>query len=604
MVATGFVRVIANLEYGDHLCCFYDTSEEHRAVLTPFLRRGLEQGDRVLGILAQENREILRAYLLAEGLQVEAYLTSGQLDFLSAADTCTEEGHFNPDRLIALFERQTERAMAEGYTALRIYGEMGWILRGLTASRRLVEFKDKLHHFLQDRRCLALFQYDRRQFDPTVLLDVLRTHPVTIVGTLVHENLYSIPPAEFLAGDMAEESSIAALALENTRLYAQAKRRMQELEALYRADQEIHRCWHVDQVLQSLVDVAVDIFQADKSSLMVWDPQEESLVLRAARGFRSETMAQIPFGWGEGIANRVVASGEPILVENACNDDRLATKITEAEGIRSFMHLPIKIGDSIFGVFNVNYTQAHAFSKHDQRLFMSLAQRAATAIENAHLCDQAEELVSLRERQRIAEALHDTVAQVLFSIGLEARWCMEHLALEEETQKRLRAIRRLAAQGSEELRSTIFALHSPHLAGSDGLTDLLNKQVAEFQAQTGIAATFIAPAQIPSLPREVREAIYRIVRESLSNVHKHAQASAVVVSLHCDQDELTVTVQDDGGGLSDPEALKRGERTLHFGVATMRQAAEQAQGSLLIANNEDRGVGVKAHFPLGGGPTP
>lgn len=210
------------------------------------------------------------------------------------------------------------------------------------------------------------------------------------------------------------------------------------------------------------------------------------------------------------------------------------------------------------------------------------------------------ELARLRERERIAQALHDTLAQMLFTIGLEAEWCVTHLTLDGEARQRLQTIRRLAARSSDELRSAIFALRSHYLPGGEGLAELLQEQIHEFEAQSGIAATLILSSPSPHLPPLVSEAVYRIVRESLSNVRKHARASAVMVSLYCDPDSVTVTVQDNGVGLAEPVDLEANDHDLHFGVATMHSLTAQAQGDFFIANNDDQGVMVKARFPLPG----
>ena len=178
---------------------------------------------------------------------------------------------------------------------------------------------------------------------------------------------------------------------------------------------------------------------------------------------------------------------------------------------------------------------------------------------------------------------------MLFTIGLEAEWCANHLSLDGKARQKLQTIRRLAARSSDELRSAIFALRSRYLARDDSLVALL---------QSSIAATLIVPSQFPGLPPLVGEAVYRIVRESLSNVRKHACASAVMVSLHCAQDSVTVTVQDNGVGLVEPLNLDVTDSDLHFGVTTMRQFTAQAQGDFFIANNDDQGVMVKARFPI------
>lgn len=396
----------------------------------------------------------------------------------------------------------------------------------------------------------------------------------------------------------------AAVAIENALLYAQAERQRAQLEALYRADEQMYRSLHLDQILHTLVDVAVTILQADKSSLMLWDPASARLVVRAAHGFRPETMAQMVFAEGEGSAGQVIATGEAVIVEDTHTHTGIARHITRAEGIRAFMHVPIQTSGQIAGVFNVDYTQPRRFGEDDRRLFQALAQRAATAIENARLHSQSEELARLRERQRIAQDLHDTVVQMLFTIGLEADWCLRSSLADQETLNRIHRIQRLASRSNYELRNAIYALRSSYLATSDSLVELLQDQVLSFQDQSGIAATLIVDPQLPSLPPKIAEAVQRIASEGLANVRKHAQASAVVVSLHGSAETSTITIQDNGVGLADPELLQDGEPDLHFGIAAMRRVTEKNGGVFRITNHEDQGVLVQAHFPLTGGSHP
>ncbi|MFC2037797.1 GAF domain-containing protein, partial [Chloroflexota bacterium] len=181
------------------------------------------------------------------------------------------------------------------------------------------------------------------------------------------------------------------IAVENSRLFGQAEQRLQELEALYRADEEMHRHLDPDQVLQALVDVAVDLLKADKSTVFVWDPDQRQLVMRVARGFNPKSVRTLRFARGDGIGWKVAASGEPVFVSDTATDPRLPGEREEVmqtvltERIRSFMHLPIRISGEVFGVFNVSFGQTYAFGKGEQRLFAALAQRAALAIDNAQL---------------------------------------------------------------------------------------------------------------------------------------------------------------------------------------------------------------------------
>jgi PAS domain S-box-containing protein len=204
MKQTDSLRAIVELGPGDHLCCIYQTEAEHRAVLTPFLRQGLERGEKVLYIVDDRTAEEILDYLRDDGLDVEPYLDRGQLAILTRHDAYVRGGSFDPDAMIALLEDETEQALAEGYTALRVTGEMSWALRGLPGSERLIEYEAKLNQFFVDRQCLAVCQYDRRRFESEVLLDVLRTHPIAVIGTQIYENFYYVPPEELLGQTSTE----------------------------------------------------------------------------------------------------------------------------------------------------------------------------------------------------------------------------------------------------------------------------------------------------------------------------------------------------------------------------------------------------------------
>ena len=103
---------------------------------------------------------------------------------------------------------------------------------------------------------------------------------------------------------------------------------------------------------------------------------------------------------GEGITGTVAQTGEAIAVENVELDPRVARRITDREQIRSSLHVPIMVGDDVFGVFGVNYCRPRQFDGDELRLLTALAQRAALAINNARLYEQTE------RRSREIEALY------------------------------------------------------------------------------------------------------------------------------------------------------------------------------------------------------
>jgi GAF domain-containing protein/HAMP domain-containing protein len=225
---------------------------------------------------------------------------------------------------------------------------------------------------------------------------------------------------EFSEQDVQLLTSIGhqiGIAVENAQLFAQVEQRMQELEALFSAGAGLHRNLRLDEVLQALVDIAVDILQADKSSVLVWDEERERLVMRVARGFAPRVLHQLNFARGAGITGHVFVTGEPVIVEDLVSDPRCkgepaqVLRVLGTQGIRSLMHLPIQVDGEIFGIFNVNWTEPHAFGSHEQRIFLALAQRAALAIENARLLDaerrQRQEATLLAEMAKLISGTLD-----------------------------------------------------------------------------------------------------------------------------------------------------------------------------------------------------
>ncbi|CAG0942159.1 hypothetical protein ANRL1_00826, partial [Anaerolineae bacterium] len=212
----------------------------------------------------------------------------------------------------------------------------------------------------------------------------------------------------------------------------QLEQQQQELQTLYQADEELHHHLHLDDVLQTLVNIAVDNLKADKSALFCWNDEHDRLVMRVARGFSAESIAKISFAPGESITGHVMTIGEPLIVEVVVENLRRNNERPEivhavlAEEIHSLMHLPIKLDDQVFGVFNVSYTKPHTFSEKEQRLFSALAQRAALAIESARYLDS---------EQRRAEQFR-LIAEIgrRISILLDANQVMEQVArLVQET---------------------------------------------------------------------------------------------------------------------------------------------------------------------------
>lgn len=393
--------------------------------------------------------------------------------------------------------------------------------------------------------------------------------------------------------------------IEHAMLYADAARLAAEAQAVLTVQQAIVRHLDRDVILRKVAEEVLRLTSSRRA--LVFLCQERQLHLASAAG---EPTPWLPVGWQTPIdgslLGKVLEAGKPMSFDSMEKLVQSGATGLPGLGSRSLLIFPLRSEHRGLGAIVAADKRVGTFGPNDERMVAMLASSAIISLENARAHSQARRLARMKERQRIAHSLHDTLAQMLFGIGLSTKKALEDLEEEiagdplssESTRHSLQTVSRLSARCSEELRSAIFALRKPVVCGGHSLIDLLREQVQEFRSESGVVATFVAPASMVELPHPVSEAIYRIVRESLFNVHKHAQATLVEVRLQCAPDAIVVTIRDDGIGLDESRRHPATEQNLHFGIETMRQLADQVKGEFAIASNAERGVTVEARLPI------
>lgn len=196
------LRCIPDLYFGDHACSVFDSLEEQKIVTTAFVREGLARGEKLLCGTDTQPVDAFLNQLRVTGIDASAYLTTGQLCVVDSEGTYVRNGVFNAGDMINTLERATAGALREGYTGLRVTGETSWALQSLDMIAQLIEYEHKMGAFFLKNRCLALCQYDRRQFGSEILSRVLACHDFVIVASTVH-SLDSASPGMFLHASAA-----------------------------------------------------------------------------------------------------------------------------------------------------------------------------------------------------------------------------------------------------------------------------------------------------------------------------------------------------------------------------------------------------------------
>ena len=350
-------------------------------------------------------------------------------------------------------------------------------------------------------------------------------------------------------------------------------------------------------LLQEIVDAASELIGAEFGGILVLD-EEDPARYEVLRAHGWPTPCGLAQPQGRGILGLLHKEGRPLRLAQV---DQHPDSVGVPDGhppIGPFLGVPLRFRDRVLGGLFLGQRLGHPlFTAEDEALLTGLADLAAVAIENAHLYARSEEMARLRERERLAQDLHDTVAQLFYSIGLEAKRGLEASAGGGEPPPHLEVVHRLAARGSAEVRSAIFTL-----AGStdrEPLPYVLQTLVQEFESATGIETCLVLPPQLALPCVELRSAVVRVVREALANVRKHAQATMVLVSLSCGDGTLTITVQDNGVGIAPSRfpALMQGDG-YHAGIFTVCTMLERAGGGLALMNGEEGGLVLKAQLPL------
>ena len=235
-VRTQLLEALERLQPHDHLCLIYETQEEQFAAAIPFMRIGLERGQKCIYIADDNSVSTVLKAMRAHGIGADSAIQSGALSLATKQEAYLKQGYFDPDWMIGFVRETTEAALAAGFSALRVTGEMTWALGGDPGAERLMEYESKLNYFLSQHPCLAICQYNRRRFSPEVILDVVRTHPLVVCGGMVCRNFYYVPPDEFLTPNhpRREVERLLTNIREREQVENELRRARDELEARVR----------------------------------------------------------------------------------------------------------------------------------------------------------------------------------------------------------------------------------------------------------------------------------------------------------------------------------------------------------------------------------
>jgi signal transduction histidine kinase len=352
-------------------------------------------------------------------------------------------------------------------------------------------------------------------------------------------------------------------------------------------------------MLQRILEAAVDLIDARYGALGVLDKTDTRLAQFLTVGIDDETHAAIGrLPEGHGILGLLIVDAKPLRLPDLREHPDSYGFPPNHPPMKSFLGVPIRVRDAVFGnLYLTDKTSAEVFTDVDEELVVGLAAAAGVAIENAQLHARVHELALVEERERIARDLHDTVIQQLFATGLSLQGAAALIPGDAET-----AVRRVQAAVDDldltvkHIRSAIFGLAAASERGQDGVRSRILDLVGEAGSMLGFEPTVLFEGPVDAAtPEPVAADVLATLREALSNVVRHAQASRVdvVVTINVgDGGELVLRVTDDGIG-----PLAPGQPRGH-GLHNMADRAHHRDGSFEIGPATPRGTAISWRVPI------
>jgi hypothetical protein len=181
-----------------HICAFFSSPEEEYETLLPFVRDGIDRGERAYHVLPTQYRPEHLEQLRSAGIDVTAALKSHQLEVASPGEVYLRGGGFSKDAMLATIQAALKTGPKLGFPLTRLIAHAEAVLQDGSKANEWVEYEARLNDVLPSYDDPVICTYDANLLNGTIAVDILRTHPVAIIGGRLYENPFFLPPAEFL----------------------------------------------------------------------------------------------------------------------------------------------------------------------------------------------------------------------------------------------------------------------------------------------------------------------------------------------------------------------------------------------------------------------
>ncbi|MBI5929574.1 MAG: GAF domain-containing sensor histidine kinase [Chloroflexi bacterium] len=389
----------------------------------------------------------------------------------------------------------------------------------------------------------------------------------------------------------AVQPAVAAV-VARRRAYLAERQRAHQLETVAKVSAAAASILDVDELLDAVAELMRINFENYQMSIFLIDPNGNYLLStaptyspRATRPFQVISLNDdhSPIAKAARTKQGVIANDPGHLSQVSIQP--------HAAKVQSEIAVPMVVNEQLIGVLDVQSDEEQYFTSSDIWVMATLADLIAVALQNARLYTQAQELAIVEERSRLAHELHDSVSQALYGIALGTRTA--RMLLDQDPTRvaePLDYVLSLADGGLSEMRALIFDLR-PESLEEEGLLVALNKQADVLRNRHNIEVDLQFEESI-RLKIEAEETLYRIAREALHNVIKHAQATHVYIKVECVTTSIIMEITDNGRGFDLTHSFPG-----HLGLHSMRERALRSRGIFDVKSAVGRGTTLRVTLP-------
>jgi hypothetical protein len=192
---------------GMHICTFFRTAEERYRVLMPFIREGMEQGDRAFHIIDPSLRCEHTQRIAATGVDTARAEVEGQLEIIGWDEAYLRGGSFNQNEMLSLLPVLLNNGRTRGFPVTRFIADVAWVLNSPGALDRMLDYECRVNLALPKAGDIVICSYDLDTVDASMVVAAMRTHPIVLIGGIVQRNPFYVPPEELLKELKERESA-------------------------------------------------------------------------------------------------------------------------------------------------------------------------------------------------------------------------------------------------------------------------------------------------------------------------------------------------------------------------------------------------------------